>query len=102
MSKDWHFGASRAILIRIRQACCTWGLIVNPAQEVFDWAWNDLTTQGKMCDAPQPDFAPSACEIANFVYLTATKAGVAGYRSDQRVSARAAPNAASGAGGDKR
>lgn len=56
-----------------------------------------------MCDAPQPDFTPSACEIANFVYLTATKAGVAGYRGDQRVSARAAPNAASGAGGgDKR
>lgn len=77
-------------------------LAVNPAQEVFDRAWNDLTSKGKMCDAPQPDFTPSACETANFVYLTATKAGVAGYRGDQRVSARAAPNAASGAGGDKR
>lgn len=52
MSKGWHSGAPRAILIRIRQACCTWGLTVNPAQEVFDRAWNDLTTQGKMCDAP--------------------------------------------------
>lgn len=85
---------------------------MNPAQEDFDRAWNDLTSQGKMCDAPQRDFTPVGLrkdvketgplyhgtradlkagdllrpgypsnygrhEVANFVYLTATKAGAA-------------------------
>ena len=33
-------------------------LAVNPAQEDFDRAWNDLTSKGKMCDAPQRAFTP--------------------------------------------